>query len=136
MVNGKAIYAAGVQFSPVHLNHQTFLPGQANNFYIFPAIGMAVFATQAARITDQMFIEAAHAVADQVPSELLKQGMLFPLQQNILESEIKTAARVAKLVFDSGLARVDRPPDMTAFIRRHVYKPDYAVAAVSTNKAA
>ena len=41
--NGKAIYAAGVQFPPVHLNGQTFLPGQANNFYVFPAIGMAVF---------------------------------------------------------------------------------------------
>src|SRR6201998_363145 len=56
---GKAIYAAGVQFPPVQYNGQTFLPGQANNFYIFPAIGMAVFATQATRVTDEMFIEAA-----------------------------------------------------------------------------
>ena len=54
---GKAIYAAGVQFPPVHLNGQTFLPGQANNFYIFPAVGMAIFATQASRVTDEMFIE-------------------------------------------------------------------------------
>ncbi len=46
---GKAIYAAGVQFPPVHYNGQTFLPGQANNFYIFPAVGMAIFATQAKR---------------------------------------------------------------------------------------
>src|ERR1700739_3814425 len=75
---GKAIYAAGVQFPPVHYNGQTFLPGQANNFYIFPAIGMAVFATQAKRVTDEMFIEAGQAVADQVPSDLLKQGLLFP----------------------------------------------------------
>ena len=37
-----------------------------------------------------------------------------------------TAARVAKLVFESGLARVDRPADMVAFIRQHVYKPEYA----------
>jgi malate dehydrogenase (oxaloacetate-decarboxylating)(NADP+) len=122
---GKAIYAAGVQFPPVHHNGQTFLPGQANNFYIFPAIGMAIFATQAKRVTDEMFIEAGQAVADQVPSELLKQGLLYPLQSNILESEIQTAARVAKLVFDSGLATVSRPTDMVAFIREHVYKPDY-----------
>ena len=72
-----------------------------------------------------MFIEAAHAVADQVPPDLLKQGLLYPLQSNILETEIQTAARVAKLVFDSGLARVDRPADMVAFIRQHVYKPQY-----------
>ena len=129
--NGKAIYAAGIQFPAVHLSGRTFLPGQANNFYVFPAIGMAVFATQATRVTDEMFIEAAHAVAEQVPSELLKQGLLFPLQSNILESEIQTAARVAQLVFDSGLARVEHPPDMVAFIRRHVYRPEYASASWS-----
>lgn len=123
---GKAIYAAGVQFGPVHIDGRTFLPGQANNFYIFPAVGMAIFATQAKRVSDAMFIEAAQAVADQVPLELLKQGLLYPLQSNILEVEIETAARVARLVFDAGLARVDRPADMVAFIRQHVYKPEYA----------
>jgi malate dehydrogenase (oxaloacetate-decarboxylating)(NADP+) len=133
---GKAIYAAGVQFAPVHYNGQTFLPGQANNFYIFPAVGMAIFATQAKRVTDEMFVEAGQAVADQVPPELLKQGLLYPLQANILETEIQTAARVAKLVFDSGLARVERPTDMVSFIRRHVYKPEYPVAATAGTKAA
>ena len=122
---GRAIYAAGVQFPPVHLDGHTFLPGQANNFFIFPAIGMAIYATQAKRVTDEMFIEAAAAVADQVPDALLKQGLLYPLQSNILETEIKTAARVAKLVFDSGLARVDRPSDVEAFVRNQVYKPEY-----------
>jgi malate dehydrogenase (oxaloacetate-decarboxylating)(NADP+) len=131
---GKAIYAAGVQFPPVHWNGQTFLPGQANNFYIFPAIGMAVYATQASRVTDEMFIEAARAVADQVPANLLNQGLIYPLQSGILEIEIQTAARVAKLVFDSGLARVERPDDLVAFIREKVYKPEYSteIAAEAT----
>jgi malate dehydrogenase (oxaloacetate-decarboxylating)(NADP+) len=133
---GKAIYAAGVQFPPVHYNGQTFLPGQANNFYIFPAVGMAIFATQAKRVTDEMFIEAGQAVADQVPPDLLRQGLLYPLQSNILEAEIQTAARVAKLVFDSGLARVERPADMVSFIRRHVYKPEYSALATAATKAA
>ena len=124
---GKALYAGGVQFPPVHIDKQTFLPSQANNLYIFPAVGMAIYATQAKRVTDDMFIEAAHAVADQVTSEQLKLGMLFPPQSNILEVEIETAARVAKLVFDSGLARVERPDDMVTFIRQHVYKPLYQV---------
>jgi len=122
---GKAIYAAGVQFAPVHLNGKTFLPGQANNFYIFPAVGMAIFATQARRVTDEMFIEAGRAVADQVPAEMLAQGLLYPLQSNILEIEIQTAARVARLVFDAELARVERPDDVVAFIRTHVYEPKY-----------
>jgi malate dehydrogenase (oxaloacetate-decarboxylating)(NADP+) len=123
--HGKAIYAGGVQFPPVHLDGQSFLPSQANNLYIFPAVGMAIYATNAKRATDEMFIEAAHAVADQVTPDRLQLGMLFPPQSNILEVEVQTAARVAKLVFDSDLARVDRPADMEAFIRRHLYKPEY-----------
>ncbi len=125
--DGKAIFAAGVQFPQVQYNGQTFLPGQANNFYIFPAVGMAIFATQAKRVPDALFIEAAKAVADQVPEDLLKQGLLYPQQANILEIEIQTAARVAKLVFDLNLARVDKPEDMVEFIRQHVYKPEYSI---------
>ena len=83
-----------------------------------------------------MFIEAAHAVADQVTPDQLKLGMLFPPQSNILEVEIQTAARVAKLVFDSGLARVNRPTDMVAFIREHVYKPEYRLESVPVTTAA
>ncbi len=122
---GKVVYAGGVQFPPVHLDGQTFLPSQANNLYIFPAVGMAIYATNAKRATDEMFIEAAHAVADQVTTEQLKLGMLFPPQSNILEVEVQTAARVAKHIFDAGLARVERAPNMEKFIRQQVYKPEY-----------
>jgi malate dehydrogenase (oxaloacetate-decarboxylating)(NADP+) len=122
---GKAVYAAGVQFPPVSYGGRTFLPGQANNFYIFPAVGMAIYATQPKRVTDEMFIEAAHALADQVTTAELEQGLLFPPQSNILETEIKVAARVAKVVIDSNLAGVDKPDDYEAFIRRHVYEPEY-----------
>jgi malate dehydrogenase (oxaloacetate-decarboxylating)(NADP+) len=122
---GKAIYAGGVQFPPVHFDGQTFRPSQANNLYIFPAIGMAIYATNAKRATDEMFIEAAHAVADQVTPEQLNLGMLFPPQSNMLEVEVQTAVRVAKLIFDAGLARVERPANMEKLIRRYVYKPEY-----------
>jgi malate dehydrogenase (oxaloacetate-decarboxylating)(NADP+) len=126
---GKALYAAGVQFPPVSYGGRTFVPGQANNFYIFPAVGMAVYATQSKRVTDEMFIEAARALAGQVTPTELSQGQLFPPQSNILETEIKVAARVTKVVFDSKLARVDRPADAEAFIRSHLYRPEYASLA-------
>jgi malate dehydrogenase (oxaloacetate-decarboxylating)(NADP+) len=133
---GKAIYAGGVQFPPVHFAGQTFLPSQTNNLYIFPAVGLAIYATNAKRVTDEMFIEAAHALADQVTPEQLKLGMLYPPQSNILEVEIQTAARVAKLVFDEGLGRVDRPADILAFIRKHVYKPEYHATVAPAAKLA
>ena len=121
----RAIYAGGVQFPPVHIDNQTFLPSQANNLYIFPAVGMAVYATKAKRVTDEMFIEAAHGVAEQVSQKQLELGMLFPPQSNILEVEIKTAAKVAKLIFEKGLADVSRPQDYEEFIRNHVFNAVY-----------
>jgi malate dehydrogenase (oxaloacetate-decarboxylating)(NADP+) len=122
---GKAVYAGGVQFPPVHLAGQTFLPSQANNLYIFPAVGMAIYATNAKRVTDEMFIEAAQAVADQVTPEQLKLGMLFPPQSNILEVEVQTATRVAKVIFDAGLATVKRPTDIRSWIEGQLYNPQY-----------
>jgi malate dehydrogenase (oxaloacetate-decarboxylating)(NADP+) len=61
---------------------------------------------------------------------------LYPLQSSILESEIQTSARVARLVFDSGLATVPRPTDMVAFIRKHVYKPEYVNEAAGLTATA
>lgn len=106
-------------------NGQAFIPGQANNFSIFPAVAMAIYAIHVTRVSDEMFIEAAKAVADQVSPKLLKQGLLYPLQANILETEIKTAARVATLVFDSSLAGIEHPTDIEALIRSRVYTPVY-----------
>jgi malate dehydrogenase (oxaloacetate-decarboxylating)(NADP+) len=123
--NGKALFAAGVQFPDVTVNGQTFHPGQANNFYIFPAVGLATYAARPRRLTDACFIAAAEASADQVGPDLRARGMLFPSQADILETEITTASRVAEFMFDQGLAQVERPRDIRAWIEGQLYKPHY-----------
>src|SRR5262249_5813844 len=125
---GRAIYAAGVEFPPVRIDGKTLIPSQANNVYIFPAIGMAIYATQAKRVTDEMFIVAARACAEQVTKEQLDEGMLYPPQANMLETELYTAAKVAENIFARGLARANKPADVGAFIRQHAYKPEYKSA--------
>jgi malate dehydrogenase (oxaloacetate-decarboxylating)(NADP+) len=122
---GKALYAAGVQFPDVTLHGQTFRPGQANNFYIFPAIGLAAYVARPRRLNDACFIAAAQAAADQVGPELRAKGMLFPGQAEILELEITTATRVTDFMFDTGLAQVERPRDVRAWIESQLYKPQY-----------
>jgi malate dehydrogenase (oxaloacetate-decarboxylating)(NADP+) len=126
---GRAIYAAGVQFPPVRIDGKTLMPSQANNVYIFPAVGMAIYATQAKRVTDEMFIVAARAVADQVGKRELDEGMLYPPQANLLDVELATAAKVAELIFARGLARVDKPANVSTFIRSHAYEPRYPSVA-------
>jgi malate dehydrogenase (oxaloacetate-decarboxylating)(NADP+) len=122
---GKALFAAGVQFPNVTLNGETFYPGQANNFYIFPAVGLATYVARPKRLTDACFIAAAQACADQVGPHLRAKGMLFPSQASILEQEVTTAVRVAEFMFDQGLAQVERPRDIRAWIQGQLYKPHY-----------
>jgi len=122
---GKALYAAGVQFPDVTLNGHTFHPGQANNFYIFPAIGLATYAARPRRLTDACFIAAAQASADQIGPDLRAKGMLFPSQANILETEVTTATRVAEFMFDQGLAQVKRPRDVRTWIEGQLYRAVY-----------
>lgn len=126
--DGKALFAAGVQFPDVTIGAKTFHPGQANNFYIFPAVGLAVYATRPERITDEMFIAAARGTADQVDQAGRDGGLLYPAQDNILETEITTATRVAEYIFDQGLATVDRPDEVRPWIEALTYKPVYADA--------
>src|SRR5215469_1238825 len=123
--DGKALVAAGVQFPDVTVGGKTFHPGQANNFYIFPAIGLATYVTRPRRLTDECFIAAAEATADQVGPDLRAKGMLFPSQANILETEVTTATRVAEFMFEKGLAQVKPQQDTRGWIEKQLYKPRY-----------
>jgi len=123
--NGRAIFASGSPFPPVEIAGKTMIPGQGNNVYIFPAMGMAVFATEATRITDEMFIVAARAVAEQVTDANLASGLIYPPQSRILAASEYAATKVAEHIFDKGLARVERPKDVAALIQSRAYRPLY-----------
>ncbi len=109
----------------MEIGGQKFVPGQGNNVYIFPAMGMAVFATEATRVTEEMFIVAAKAVAEQVSDASLATGLIYPPQSQILEASLHVAIQVAEYIFDKDLARVPKPRDVAAHIRSTAYRPVY-----------
>ena len=122
---GKALFAAGVQFPNVKVGNQLFYPGQVNNFYVFPAVALAIYLTRPKHVTDAFFIEAARATAEQVSPEERERGMLYPAQSHILETEVATAIKVMEYIFSEGLATVENPKDLKSWVEKQLYKPEY-----------
>ena len=88
-------------------------------------MGLATYAARPRRLTDACFIAAAQATADQVGPELKSRGMLYPSQQDILETEVTTAVRLAEFMFEQGLAQVARPKDIRSWIESQLYVAQY-----------
>lgn len=123
--DGRAIFASGSPFPEANIGGRTFIPGQANNAYIFPGVGLGVIASDAFRVTDEMFTAAAKSLNDQVTADDLKTGRIYPSLTRIREVSANIAVAVAKVVFNRELTNMTKPADLPGHIQAAMYEPDF-----------
>jgi len=123
--DGRAVFASGSPFPNVEQNGRTFVPGQANNVYIFPGVGLGVMAAEANRVTDEMFSAAAKCLDGQVSKDDFAQGRIFPPLARIREVSAAIALAVAKVAFARKLTAIAEPPNLPGYIRAKMYDPTY-----------
>ncbi|KAM0061112.1 NADP-dependent malic enzyme [Helianthus debilis subsp. tardiflorus] len=123
---GRAIFSSGSPFDPYEYNGNLFIPGQANNAYIFPGLGFGLVISGAIRVHDEMLLAASEALANQVTQEHYDKGMIYPPLTNIRKISAHIAANVAAKAYDLGLAtRLPRPTDLVKYAESCMYTPNY-----------
>jgi malate dehydrogenase (oxaloacetate-decarboxylating)(NADP+) len=122
---GRGLFASGSPFGPVRLGNDTVVPGQANNAYVFPGIGLGVMAVGARRVTEEMFQAAAGTLAGLTTEASLARGTLFPPLRDIRQVSHAIAVEVAEVAYRAGLASMPEPADLAGHIRESMYEPDY-----------
>jgi len=122
---GRALFACGSPYDPVTLDGKTFVPRQGNNSYIFPGVGLGAIVSGTRLVTDEMFMAAAHTLADLVSEADIKQGSLYPALPRIREVSVQIAVAVAKVAYDRGLAEGVPPNDLLGYVQSQMYDPRY-----------
>jgi malate dehydrogenase (oxaloacetate-decarboxylating)(NADP+) len=120
---GRAVFASGSPFAPLIFEGRTLRPGQGNNAYVFPGIGLGAVASRARTLPDELFLAAARTLAGLVQQDDLDEGSLYPPLRKIRSLSLAIATSVATKAYEMNLAREKRPKNLRRHIKALMYEP-------------
>jgi malate dehydrogenase (oxaloacetate-decarboxylating) len=122
--DGTALVGTGSPSAPVTFNGVTYKIAQSNNSYIFPGIGLGVRAVKATRVSEEMFMAAAHALAANVDAKEIGDSLLPPLTE-VREVSRAIALAVAAKAQEQGLAPTSTAEELVDVIDTTMWKAEY-----------
>eukprot|EP00227_Mantoniella_beaufortii_P016774 CAMPEP_0197588670 /NCGR_PEP_ID=MMETSP1326-20131121/9870_1 /TAXON_ID=1155430 /ORGANISM="Genus nov. species nov., Strain RCC2288" /LENGTH=506 /DNA_ID=CAMNT_0043153519 /DNA_START=81 /DNA_END=1601 /DNA_ORIENTATION=+ len=123
--DGRVVFASGSPFPPLTHKGRTLYPAQANNAYVFPALGHAAVLAGAREVSDDVFLAAAESLSTVTSLEEVEQGKLFPDFNSIQAVSAELTAKVAGLMEEAGQGK--KPPGVTdwrAYVAQEFFKPE------------
>ena len=138
--DGRALFASGSPFQPFSFTnsageHHTHYPGQGNNMYVFPGIGMGTILSKAVKVTNSMIYASGEALSQALTAEEINHGFLYPDITRIRQVSVVVARKVIRAAQDD---KVDRETtlrtmgdeDLDSWIKPRMYNPHTEVRAL------
>ncbi|KAF9565706.1 hypothetical protein CPC08DRAFT_629292 [Agrocybe pediades] len=126
--NGSVIFASGSPYKAVEFEGKVYEPGQGNNMYIFPGIGMGAILSKARHITDSMVEQAAIALAGSLTEDELSSDLVYPRLTRIRDISAQIATAVIRAaqkdnVDENGLFRNLSDDALLEYVKAKQWQP-------------